>query len=262
MARRYRLLAGVLLAAAVALIAPAPASALPNPTDLLPSLPSVGDILESILKKLVDLVVPKEVSKAWSKIVAWLVALPDPTSQAFRNLNGVRESLQASAVGLLSLSFTLAAFRYWAAGFSGDAGVASALRRCVLAIVALIAYPQAISTAIVGINTLTGKMGESPESVGMGLCGTGAATREPRIGRWGRPSARTSSPGASGASVHARARTGDQPPRDFRHGIESSVVAQRLDELVTRALGEQAGAPDAGRGCAPTDCLAIHKVSL
>ena len=64
MARRYRLLAGLALAVTVALIAPAPASALPNPTDLLPSLPSVGDILESILKKLVDLVVPKEVSRS------------------------------------------------------------------------------------------------------------------------------------------------------------------------------------------------------
>lgn len=164
MARR-RFLFAVLLAVIVALVAPAVASASIGPVAGFLGLPAVGDILESIFKKLVDLVVPKDVAKAWSKVVAWLVAVPDPTSRAFSNLNHVRAELSAAAVGLLSLNFILAAFRYWAAGFGGDTGVATALRRCVLAVVALIAYPEAVSKAIAGVNTLTGALVLNPTVV-------------------------------------------------------------------------------------------------
>ena len=160
--RARQLTLAVLAAAAAGLLLPAAAAAAPLHAPLALFGIDVGQLVEDIVKGLVDLIVPDFAAKWASGLVTWLVAIPDVNSAAsYPNLNGFRRTLTGVGYALLSLSFT--ASMVWVS--FGDTRGLDALRRTAIAAIVLVTYPQLCSTAIRGVNLLTASAIQSPDVI-------------------------------------------------------------------------------------------------
>jgi hypothetical protein len=115
----------------------------------------VGGLVGDIIKKLVDLVIPDFASHWATALVSWLVAIPDVTdARAYPHLNAYRGALVGVGFALLSVSVTITALQaVW-----GAPVLAPAAKRTIVAAGMLVLYPKLLSTAILGLNILTGSM--------------------------------------------------------------------------------------------------------
>lgn len=161
-ARRTAIAAGALVALAASLAVPEQAAALPlvGHLDLLPSLPGIpgpeqfaGTILKFFFKTFfgVD-------AKITRHVVEFLVAHPIFSDGArYPDLGRLRDYVAAGSWGLLTLMFTGSALRYWAAGFTSASSydALSALGRSIMAVGALIVWPQVFGDLLVAGNMLT-----------------------------------------------------------------------------------------------------------
>src|SRR4051812_8103151 len=92
----------------------------------------VGSFIQDAIKALVDLIVP-HVGADWvSRVVTWLVALPDVTGPAFPALNAYAKDLTAVGFGLLGATTTAGLLQLWAGGLTGAGRPAEAIRRAVI----------------------------------------------------------------------------------------------------------------------------------
>ena len=113
----------------------------------------VGFFFETLL----DGLVPGFLKRAGVDALRWLVAVPNPANrQLWPTVGELQRDLTAVGVGLLPLTFTLAATRYWALGLTGaDAHAARALVQCAGAVCALVAYQWAFANTVAGVNVVT-----------------------------------------------------------------------------------------------------------
>jgi hypothetical protein len=90
----------------------------------------------------------------------WLVAVPDPADQAqWPTVGRLEGDMQAVGVGLLPLTFTLAAVRYWLAGLSGQPTWSlEAAVRVTGAVAGLVAYAWAFGNVVAAVNAVTNAM--------------------------------------------------------------------------------------------------------
>jgi hypothetical protein len=84
----------------------------------------------------------------------WLVAIPDPADHAqWPTVGRLEGDMQAVGVGLLPLTFTLTAVRYWLAGLSGQpAWSLEAVVRVTCAVGGLVAYGWAFGNVVAAVN--------------------------------------------------------------------------------------------------------------
>ena len=149
---------GVVIAVAAAGLA-LPAAAAAAPTLPAPPLGLLGldvaDLVESVMRGLVDLAVP-DFASAWAAtFVTWLVALPNVADWShFAHLNRFRRELTAVGFGLLGVSFTAAVLQLCFGGGGAFRG-ADALKRAAIAAGVLAFYPVLLRHVITGVNLLT-----------------------------------------------------------------------------------------------------------
>jgi hypothetical protein len=164
----------------ISFLVPAPASALPSPLDLIPNgVPSLDPshyIVEGF-KSLLTFIFgdPKEMGK---HLVNMLLAVPILTDEkAFPGLHDYRVYVTGGAWGILSLSFVIAALRYWLSSYSGS-GSYEALQgfiRTTTAIVILLAFPIAFDQISRFVNVFTAWLVTNPivgHNLSHGLVGT------------------------------------------------------------------------------------------
>ena len=169
--RRWLLCLAVTLLALGALTAPAHASIdlgpvdVPTPGDLLPD---IGGGVEDLVTKAVSALlralfgIEADVGR---RAVRWLVAHPVYTdASSYPELNALRRYVTAGGWGLLSLTFTVAAFRYWVSGFTsgGSYEAVEAFVRAGVAAGGLIAFPQLFGYLSVATNMLTSSILAAP----------------------------------------------------------------------------------------------------
>lgn len=122
----------------------------------------VASFIRDAIKALVDLVVP-DIGADWaSRVVTWLVALPDITGPAFPALNAYARDLTAVGFGLLGATTAAGLLQLWAGGLTGAARPAEAIRRSAIAAAVLVSYPTVIHTIMIATNTLTAAMIRHP----------------------------------------------------------------------------------------------------
>jgi hypothetical protein len=124
--------------------------------------PSVSSIVGGVVKLffgalLKVLGVPVHATAA---ALRWLVAVPDPADQSqWPTVGRLEGDMQAVGVGLLPLTFTLAAVRYWLAGLSGQPTWSlEAVVRVTGAVGGLVAYGWAFGNVVAAINVVTNAM--------------------------------------------------------------------------------------------------------
>lgn len=170
----------VALLVAGSLVAPAPAAALPNPLDLLPSVPSLDPTQWVVdgFKAILRFIFGDQLDQLGRHLVNLLLSLPLLTDQsAFPKLNTYRDYVTGGAWGILGLSFVIASMRYWLSSYSGS-GAYEALTgfgRTAGAIVMLLAFPIAFDQASRGVNAFTAALVDNPivgDGLGTGLVGT------------------------------------------------------------------------------------------
>jgi hypothetical protein len=90
----------------------------------------------------------------------WLIAVPDPADQAqWPTVGRLEGDMQAVGVGLLPLTFTLTAVRYWLAGLSGQpVWSLEAVVRVTGAVAGLVAYGWAFGNVVAAVNVVTNAM--------------------------------------------------------------------------------------------------------
>jgi hypothetical protein len=167
-----RLLVIVLMVTAVLVVAPDLAlgasahsdrstrGSLPLPLAFLGiHFPSVGSIVGGVVKLffgalLKVLGVPVHGTAA---ALRWLIAVPDPADHAqWPTVGRLEGDMQAVGVGLLPLTFTLAAVRYWLAGLSGQPTWSlEAVVRVTGAVGGLVAYGWAFGNVVSAVNVVT-----------------------------------------------------------------------------------------------------------
>jgi hypothetical protein len=159
-------LAAVVVCALVVLaVGAAPAQA-DIDVPFLPDIPTpdVEDLAGKMVSYLVRELFGLE-ADVGKRAVRWLIAHPVYTdASAFADLNELRAYVTAGAWALLSLVFTVAAFRYWASGLTatGSYEAGTALVRCGAAAGALAVYPQLFGYASVTGNMLTSALLDAP----------------------------------------------------------------------------------------------------
>jgi hypothetical protein len=150
-------LAAMLLAA---LVAPAPAAAvppLPDLPDLTPDIPGPADLVREMFEFLLNTFFGIE-AKVTRRAVDFLVAQPIYTDGGrYPELNQLRAYVSAGGWAILTLSISAASLRYWASGFtaSGSYEAIHGMVRGAAAAGALIAYPTVFEWACVATNLLT-----------------------------------------------------------------------------------------------------------
>jgi hypothetical protein len=170
-----RLLPVVLLATAVLVVAPdlalgasahsdrSASGSLPLPLAFLGiHFPSVSSIVGGVVKLffgalLKVLGVPVHGTAA---ALRWLIAIPDPADQSqWPTVGRLEGDMQAVGVGLLPLTFTLTAVRYWLAGLSGQPTWSlEAVVRVTGAVGGLVAYAWAFGNVVSAVNVVTNAM--------------------------------------------------------------------------------------------------------
>jgi hypothetical protein len=152
----------LMLALMMAAPEPASASMLHTPVAILGFDPA--EIARKVISAVIDHLfgLPATVT---TEIVQYMVGTPNYADAGrFPELGALRTYIASAAWAILTLTFTGAALRYWAAGFtatsSGEA-VAS-LGRSVAAAGALVAYPEAFGVIIKICNLLADGILEAP----------------------------------------------------------------------------------------------------
>src|SRR5919109_4495165 len=163
--RRGRRSAACLVAVALlALVAPAPALALPGLPDLVPDIPGPADLVRAIFEFLLDTFFGVE-TKVTRRVVEFLVAHPIYSDQArYPELGQLRAYISAGGWALLTLTITIAALRYWASGFtaSGSYEAIQGIIRGAAAAAAMVVYPQVFEWLCVAGNLLTHALLDAP----------------------------------------------------------------------------------------------------
>lgn len=162
------------------LAVPEPASAIPNPLDLLPGdVPSldptvwVVDGFKAILRFIFG-----DPSELGRNLVNLLLALPILTDKKlFPDLNSYREFVTGGAWGVLGLSFVIAGLRYWVSSYSGSGAYEAVhgFTKTVGAIAVLLMFPVAFDQCIRFANAFTAALVSAPaikHGLGHGLVGT------------------------------------------------------------------------------------------
>ena len=162
MSSRTRQLALVAFAAALAGLAlPAAAQAATTPVALLGI--DVGDLVEDLIRGLVDLVIPDFAADWVSELVTWLVAVPTVGDWShYRHLNGFRRELVGVGYALLALSMTVGLLP---ATFGSTTHAADTLKRTFVGAAALSFYPVFLNTTATLTNLLTASMIRHPDVV-------------------------------------------------------------------------------------------------
>jgi hypothetical protein len=139
--------------------------------------PDVGELAQKVVKAIIDKFfgIPAGIT---TDILKYMVRSPNYADAGrFPELGDLRTYIASASWGLLTLTFTGAVLRYWAAGFtatsSGEA-VAS-LGRSVAAVAGLIAYPQVFGYVVTICNMLSDGILNAP-GVHHGLAVMFAAT--------------------------------------------------------------------------------------
>jgi len=163
------------------LAAPAPATALPNPLDILPnSLPSLDPTQWVVdgFKAILRFIFGDQLDELGRHLVNLLLSLPLLTDQgSFPELNNYRDYVTGGAWGLLGLGLVVASLRYWLSSYSGS-GAYEALTgfvRTAGAIAMLLIFPIAFDQLSRAVNTFTAALVDNPivgDGLGKGLVGT------------------------------------------------------------------------------------------
>jgi hypothetical protein len=170
----------LVLIVAGSLAAPAPAAALPNPLDLLPSVPSLDPTQWVVdgFKAILRFIFGDQLDELGRHLVNLLLSLPLLTDQsAFPKLNIYRDYVTGGAWGVLGLSFVVASLRYWLSSYSGS-GAYEALTgfaRSAGAIVMLLIFPVAFDQISRAVNAFTSALVDNSvvgNGLGHGLVGT------------------------------------------------------------------------------------------
>ncbi|MEJ7786159.1 MAG: hypothetical protein WKF96_15240 [Solirubrobacteraceae bacterium] len=160
---RVGICAGVLalLILCMALVAPAPAHALP---DLIPDIPGPTDIAEGIFKFFFETFFGIE-AKVSRRAIEFLVAQPIYTdAKRYPDLNTLRSYVTAGGWGVFTLVFTASALRYWAAGFTSSSSYQAleSVGRSIVAAGALVVYPTVFEYLTVAGNLMTHALLNAP----------------------------------------------------------------------------------------------------
>src|SRR5918995_1991333 len=163
---RRRLGLAVALLFALALLAPAPASALdlPELPDLTPDIPGPADLVREMFEFLLQTFFGIKVGVS-RRVVDFLVAHPIYSDAArYPELARLRAYVSAGGWAILSLTIAVAALRYWASGFtaSGSYEAVQGMVRGAAAAGAMIVYPQVFEGLCVAGNLLTHALLEAP----------------------------------------------------------------------------------------------------
>jgi hypothetical protein len=165
---RRRLLLGCLAALGMAaLVAPAPAAAvpgLPDLPDLTPDIPGPADLVEAMFEFLLKTFFGIE-TKVTRRVVEFLVAHPIYSDQArYPELDQLRSYVAAGGWALLTLTITIASLRYWASGFtaSGSYEAIQGVARGAAAAGAMIGYPLVFEWLCVAGNLLSHALLQAP----------------------------------------------------------------------------------------------------
>jgi hypothetical protein len=171
----------LVLVVAGSLAAPAPATALPNPLDILPNnLPSLDPTQWVVdgFKAILRFIFGDQLDELGRHLVNLLLSLPLLTDQAkFPELNNYRDYVTGGAWGILGLSFVVASLRYWLSSYSGS-GAYEALTgfgRTAGAIALLLVFPIAFDQVARAVNVFTSALVDNPivgDGLGKGLVGT------------------------------------------------------------------------------------------
>ena len=170
----------VVLLVAGSLAAPAPAVALPNPLDILPSVPSLDPTQWVVdgFKAILRFIFGDQLDQLGRHLINLLLSLPLLTDQSsFPKLNTYRDYVTGGAWGLLGLSFVVASLRYWLSSYSGS-GAYEALTgftRSAAAIVMLLIFPIVFDQVSRAVNAFTAALVINPvvgDGLGKGMVGT------------------------------------------------------------------------------------------
>src|SRR5450755_1292316 len=90
----------------------------------------------------------------------WLVAEPDPADRAqWPTIGRLEGDMRSIGIGLLPLTFTLTAVRYWLAGLAGQPVTAlEAVGRTTAAVAGLVVYSWAFANVVAAVNVITHAM--------------------------------------------------------------------------------------------------------
>jgi hypothetical protein len=165
-----------------ALASPQPADALsiPNPADLIPSVPGLDPSQWVVdgFKAILRFIFGDDLDELGRHIVNLLLSVPLLTDTgAFPRLNDYREYVTGGAWGLLALSFVVASLRYWLSSYSGS-GAFEALTgfiRGVGAIAMLLIFPVVFDQVSRAVNAFTSALVVNPvvgDGLGKGMVGT------------------------------------------------------------------------------------------
>lgn len=166
MLRRISLLVIVAVVALGVLAAPALADA-HGPGVALPTaflgvdFPSVKSIVRDVVKfffgTLLDALVPPFLRDAALGALKWLIAVPNPADRrVWPTVGTLADDLKYVGIGLLPLTFTLSALRYWVGGLAGrDEHAGTAVVRTAGACAGVVVYSWAFFQAVAAINVVT-----------------------------------------------------------------------------------------------------------
>src|SRR5918995_3646000 len=163
---RRRLGLAVALLFALALLAPAPASALdlPELPDLTPDIPGPADLVREMFEFLLQTFFGIKVGVS-RRVVDFLVAHPVYSDAArYPELARLRAYVSAGGWAILSLTIAVSALRYWASGFtaSGSYEAIQGMVRGAAAAAAMVVYPQVFEWLCVAGNLLTHALLQAP----------------------------------------------------------------------------------------------------
>jgi hypothetical protein len=157
----------LVLLVAGSLAAPEPAAALPNPLDLLPTLPSVDPAQWAVdgFKAILQWIFGDHLDQLGRSLVNLLLSVPLlADTAAFPKLNDFRSYVTGGAWGILGLSFVVASLRYWLSSYSGS-GAYEALTgfmRSAGAIAMLLIFPVVFDQLSRAVNVFTSALVFNP----------------------------------------------------------------------------------------------------
>lgn len=163
----YGAIAFVLLAS---LLSPASASAVPNPLDIVPSLPSLPDPSSWIVdgfKAILGFIFGDSLSDLGRHLLGLLLAVPTVSDHhTFPGLNNYRSYVMAGAWALLGLTFVASALRYWLSSYTGGGAfeAMTAFARASGSIVMFLVFVPAFDAISKIINSFTAALVANPVS--------------------------------------------------------------------------------------------------
>lgn len=155
----------LLLAAQLLAPAPAVASVLPNPLDLVPDALDPAHYIVEGFKALISWIFGDTIDELGHNLVGLLLAVPILTDKgAFPRLNEYRGYVTGGAWGVLGLSFVIASMRYWLAGFTGGGSyeALNGFARATSAVCMLLVFAPAFDQVARAVNAMTAALVTTP----------------------------------------------------------------------------------------------------